>query len=140
MRKALVAGIVLYLTLTASQVLSQDNMTSNGRYMPPAFCFGVVVTSNMAIPIIAKDASLAQQITNSPFSETQIKLLKQHAIDMSKWEGSYADWNSDFENGGEYIMRLAENSVGTPAAQSLVSILDKMKLCFQNFSIPNSSN
>jgi hypothetical protein len=134
MRKALVAGITLYLALTASQVLSQDNMTSNGRYMPPAFCFGVVVTSNMAIPMIAKDTSLAQQITNPPFSETQIELLKQQAIDMSKWEGSYTDWNSDFGNGGEYIMRLTKNSVGTPAAQVLVSVLDKMKLCYQTFA------
>ena len=137
MRNNLIAGIVLYLTLTASQVLSQGEMTSNGRYLSPAFCFGVVTTANMFIPLIAENTSLAQQFKNSPFPEAQIELLRKRAIDMSKWEGSYINWNSDADNGAEYIMNLAEAHLGKPELALLKILLDKIEVCYLTFSPKN---
>ncbi len=128
MRNNLIAGIVLYLTLTASPVLSQVEMTSNGRYMPPAFCFGVVVAANLSMSAFAK--------MNSPFTKTQIELLRQRSIDMSKWEGSYTDWRSDFDNGGEYIMSLNKAHLGKPSLALIMILSDKIKVCIPTF-FPN---
>ena len=137
MRNNLIAGIVLYLTLTASEALSQEEMTSNGRYLSPAFCFGVVASANMAIPLIAENTSLPQQFMNSPFSEDQIELLRKRAIDMSKWEGSYTNWNSDADNGGEYIMNIAEAHLGKSELALLKILFDKIEVCYLTFAPKN---
>lgn len=112
-------------------------MTSNGRYLSPAFCFGVVASANMAIPLIAENTSLPQQFKNPPFSEDQIELLRKKAIDMSKWEGSYTYWNSDADNGGEYIMNLAEAHLGKSELALLNILFDKIKVCYLTFAPKN---
>jgi hypothetical protein len=63
-----------------------------------------------------------------------IEDLKQKAIDQAKWEGSYNNWSSDFDNGVESIWDLVESNVNKPALPLLVNVIDKMKSCLNNIA------
>jgi hypothetical protein len=135
MQKYLTTGIIFLGLTLASSAFSQNSLMSNGRYMPSGYCFGIVAISNTVVPGLAKESSIIPKEYQKPIlTDKMIEDLKQKAIDQAKWEGSYNNWSSDFDNGVESIWDLVESNVNKPVLPLLVNVIDKMKSCLNNFS------